>query len=276
MLLLRIDAGSDLRYTVGMSTPRIAINPRATPAQIARLAKKDLPAALQHPNAPLSFLLSHPDRLDVILANPAWSLHCLSEPDLTYRFLTEAQLNLLRNKIKNLVSEMRYTCAERKRVIAWAVECAGGAVALYRGDWRTTSRFPAAARREALRYVAGLAFPSFPPPPSPVPMDGGTRQRIGYARGASEAVWSAAYAASRVETAPDDAKAQIEARSAANCADLAASAASKAYLDLGQRVAIVTRQYQRLKEHVAGKVPWVERVLAKQRREERVTHARQQ
>ena len=144
---------------------RVADNPKASRAQIARLAKKDLAAALIHPNAPLELLLDHPEHYPLIARqNPAWVLHTLSNPFETRRLYLLYEQGALKEALDRLC--LPRTLEDRKRIVTAILEglqryvepgvkFEAGRVNSF---WDTRLQ---RARREILRWVLGLPVGGF-------------------------------------------------------------------------------------------------------------------
>jgi len=244
---------------------RVANSPRATPAQIERLAKKDLRAALSHPNAPLSFLLQHPDRWTLIAASPAWALHSLESPEVTTKFITDARIYIANGEIQRLSSELRRTDAERRRLVAWTVEVAGTVVP----GWRRhvlDHPCPSHQRRTALRWLIGLEaeatrfmglndFPAIP-----------------YLAAALNAIQgclaTAVYASQyRVIEGRSTPQAKYALDSMVNYARGTATHVQSTIADPVARMTEAERQAMRLKDFFCGRVLWIEKVIARLARE---------
>jgi len=136
---------------------RVADNPKATVKQIMRLAKKDVEAALRHPNAPLEFLLDRGSlRVQTVLSNPAWPLHKLSNPSATLAFECGYRIRSAEGSIERLAFLTAGTDVGMLRLLAWAIECAVMAAPVHR-RWYPEEYRPVLARRMALRWLTGLA-----------------------------------------------------------------------------------------------------------------------
>jgi len=250
---------------------RVADDPLATPAQIERLAKKDLRAALLHPNVTLEFQLSHPNHLDVILGSPAWPLHCLAEPGLTSQFVTTVRLPLLREALRLLCRKMADSDTGRRRLIGWAVECVTQALPIWHTQRPKDSR-PAQAKLAAKTWIgkdlqAGLL--SF------IADAADQARHDTYMEGHTVASW-AARSASAVALAASEAQ-QASCSSPVirpsyefNTFEYTYEAARHAAEAISrnepiQRMQLTAKQLARLERCEAGRVPWIERaILARQ------------
>jgi len=262
---------------------RVANNPRATAIQIYRLANRDLNAALLHPNASLDFLMEYPEHLDVILQSPAWALHCLDEPERTMRWVWRTRTEVEQKKITRLCQAHSKTGVERRRLVAWAVECAGTAAKVWRA-YAPEDKQPANARRMALRWVLGIlpgdgdlyhaelshAALSAANVAMSVTLRGATTgdPRIIAAGDAADA---AASAASAIYSAPQSETYSTIASLCVSYVFLASNAAADAVAltDQEKRLEIIQRQLMRLRDHLAGRVLWLERALARIQTQER-------
>jgi len=244
---------------------RVANNPLATPLQIERLAKKDLCAALSHPNAHLPFLLQHPDRWTLIAASPAWALHSLESPEVATKFITDARIYRANGEIQRLSTELRRTDAERRRLVAWAVEVAGTVAPGWRRhapdhvcpsyQRRTALRWLIGLEAEATRFMGGNSFPAVPYATHAVTA---IQHCLGAASHASQ------YGTTLRHSTP---QAKYALDSMVNYARGTATYVQATIADPVARMAEAERQAVRLKDFFCGRVLWIEKVIARLQRE---------